>query len=52
METTSGLGVFVWALFEPHSDEIRHEEAGWLDSYEGSVTAVTAVAGSLLLVNG
>ena len=45
METTSGLEIFGWALFGPHSNEIRHEEAGWLDSYEGSVTAVTTCGG-------
>ena len=57
METTSGLGVFGWALCGPHTKGIRREEAGWmvgmkrLDCYEGSVTTGTAVTGSLLLVN-
>ena len=51
METTSGLGIFGLALLGPHTNEIRHEEAGWmvrmkgLESFEGSVTAGTAVVG-------
>ena len=28
METTSGLGIFGLALLGPHTNEIRHEEAG------------------------
>ena len=28
METTNGLGVFGWALFGPHANEIRYGEAG------------------------